>query len=144
MTQAGLPSIQASRELVQGDGSQVVNVVGSALERSAYIAAGLAVTGRWSSQAWKNALVSSSAIQLGILLHALRGGQELPSWSPAVQLVRGDWKALGPIVFLSAARGVLMGAAMYAAGERKDLLEQSLAGSLAVEASVLLRAWRQR
>ena len=141
---AHLPSLQASNDLLRGDLSQVWKVVGVTLERSALSAGGIAAAGLWNDRAWRNAFAGSALIQAVILAYAYGTGVKesttLPSWAPARALVRGDWNAVFPVITMVLGRSVLLGAGMYLAGEREKIVEQSLAGSMALELSVLLKA----
>jgi hypothetical protein len=69
----------------------------------------------------------------------------LPSGSSAVALLGGDWNALPGVVGYTILRGALIGAGMLAAGERKHVVRNAVAGTLAIEAFVIgWAAWKLR
>ena len=66
----------------------------------------------------------------------------LPSASAAASFVRGEPGAGWAITKTWLERAVLLGAGMYVLGDRRSLVRNALAGSAAIEAWVLWRAWR--
>jgi hypothetical protein len=69
----------------------------------------------------------------------------LPSGSSAVALLSGDLRALPVAVAHTVLRSGLVGAGMLVAGERKHVVRNAIAGSLAIEAFVLAwAAWKLR
>ena len=67
----------------------------------------------------------------------------LPSGSSAATLLGGDWSALPGVVGYTLVRGALIGAGMLVAGERKHVVRNAVAGTLAIEAFVLgWAAWK--
>lgn len=81
----------------------------------------------------------------GFGLGALPACAALPSGTSAASLVAGDWGALPLAVLHTALRAGLVGAGLYAAGERAAVVKKAVAGSLAIEAFVLAwAAWRRR
>jgi hypothetical protein len=136
--------MKASNQLLNGNAFKTLDVVGVTLERTALTAGGIAAAGLWSDRTWRNALSGATLIQLVVLMYSYGTGSkdstDLPSWAPAKRLVHGDWSAIFPIASTVLGRSVLLAAGMYVAGEREKLVEQSLAGSVALELSVLLKA----
>lgn len=65
----------------------------------------------------------------------------LPSGSSALSLVQGRPGAIGGVFLHTMLRAGLIGAGLAIAGERKHLVRNALAGSLAVEAFVLGFMW---
>jgi hypothetical protein len=68
---------------------------------------------------------------------------DLPSGTSAKALVQGDMKALPEVVLHTALRAGLIGTGMYIAGARTDVVRNAVAGSLAIEAFVLLWMLRE-
>ena len=69
----------------------------------------------------------------------------LPSGSSAEALVGGDWKALPLAVGHTIVRAALVGAGLFAAGERAHVVKKAVAGSLAIETFVLVwAAWKRQ
>jgi hypothetical protein len=64
---------------------------------------------------------------------------DLPSADAARKLVRGESGALVPVIFTTTCRAALIGAGLYAIGQRSHLVKGALAGAVAVEIFVL--AW---
>lgn len=143
-----LPTMAAGIELLRGDISQVIPATLLFLGRTLEIAAGIGVTGNWSDRAWKNALGGSAAVQLFLLAYAEICGKSraarLPSSKSAEALLRGDPGSV-PAVFIHwLGRSAIIGIGMLAAGERKQVAAQALAGGAAIEISVLLWALKQK
>lgn len=67
-------------------------------------------------------------------------GSDLPSGTAAKALVRGDAGALGPVIGYTLLRAGLIGAGLYAAGDRQHLVQHAVAASVAVEIFVLIWA----
>ena len=69
----------------------------------------------------------------------------LPSGSSAAALLGGDWRALPLAVGHTIVRAALVGAGLYAVGERAHVVRNAVAGSLAIETFVLgWAAWKLR
>ena len=69
----------------------------------------------------------------------------LPSGSSAVALLSGDLSALPVAVAHTAVRAALIGTGLLVAGERKRVVRNAVAGSLAIETFVLgWAAWKLR
>lgn len=66
--------------------------------------------------------------------------EQLPSETAAKALVRGEPGALFDVIYWTAFRATLIGAGLYAAGERSHLVRNAVAGALAVELGVLVWA----
>ena len=67
---------------------------------------------------------------------------QLPSETAAKALLRGEPGGLSSVVFWTLFRAGVIGAGLYAAGEREKLVRYAVAGALAVELGVLFFAWR--
>jgi len=67
---------------------------------------------------------------------------QLPSETAAKALLRGEPGALGQVVLWTVFRAGVIGAGLYAAGERDRLARYAFAGALAVELGVLYFASR--
>jgi len=76
-------------------------------------------------------------------MKALRGecpSSNLPSYSSAVKLVRGEPGGLSGVILSTAGRAALIGSGLYVlGGQRENLLKLSLAGAVGIEVFVL--AW---
>ena len=62
---------------------------------------------------------------------------DLPSGTAAKALVRGEPGSLVPVVAYTLLRAGLIGAGLYAAGQREGLTKSAIAGSVAIELFVL-------
>lgn len=65
---------------------------------------------------------------------------QLPSEMAAKALVRGEPGALLDVIYWTALRAALIGAGLYAVGERSHIVRNAVAGALAVELGVLVWA----
>lgn len=61
----------------------------------------------------------------------------LPSAGSALAFVRGDPGALPVVVFHMAARAAIIGAGLYVAGTRRNIVRTALVSSMAIETFVL-------
>lgn len=68
---------------------------------------------------------------------------QLPSETAARALIRGEPGALGSVLYWTLLRAGIIGAGLYAVGDREHTVRNALAGALAVEVGVLLFAWRE-
>ena len=69
----------------------------------------------------------------------------LPSGSSASALLAGDIGMLPKVIGYTLVRGALIGAGMLVAGERKHVVRNAFAGTLAIEAFVIgWAAWKLR
>lgn len=64
-------------------------------------------------------------------------GSDLPSGTAAKALVKGEPGALGPVIGYTLLRSVLIGAGLYAAGQRQQLVKSAVSASVAIELFVL-------
>ena len=67
---------------------------------------------------------------------------QLPSETAAKALLRGEPGGLSSVLYWTLFRAGVIGAGLYAAGEREHLLKYSVAAAAAVELGVLWFAWR--
>ncbi len=143
-----LPTMAAGIELLRGDARSIIPVTMLFLGRTLEIAAGIGLTGNWSDRSWKNALAGSAAVQLFLLGYAEFCGQSrtarLPSSKSAEALLRGEAGSIQRVALHWVGRSAIIGLGMLAAGERKDVAKQALAGGAAIEIMVLLWALRKR
>ena len=137
----------ATVDFLRGNGGKALDITLMSLGRAAEIAGGIAVTGNWDKDAWKNALGGSLSVQAFIFAYAYlnRNNSQavLPSAESATAIVRGEVEALPTLALHWIGRSALVGLGMYAFGEREKLPQQAMAGAAVIEASILLWAWKQ-
>jgi hypothetical protein len=87
-------------------------------------------------------------VQVFLLLYAyLEGSKDtarLPSSQSAEALVNGQAGSLNTVILHWLGRSAIIGLGMIAAGERKNVMKQAMAGGAAIEVAVILYALKKK
>lgn len=134
-----MPSATAAREFVQNPSGSVPHLLGSYLGRTAVVAAGMYAAGK-RKHVLRDAAAGTAIIEAVILAYFYakpRSNADLYTQQHVARFLQGDVKGLVPITEDVTIRAAEIALGMYLAGTRKDLVKDSIAGSLAVEALIL-------
>lgn len=148
---AQLPSMAASADFLKGNTSKLVDIALVTAVRAVEIAAGMYVVGGFDNREappWRRAAGGSLAVQTFILAYAMYSqgdrGADVPSSKSAQALINGEEGAYRTVFLHWLGRSAIVGAGMYLAGGRTDVVKQAMAGAAVIELTLFSWAAAQK
>lgn len=136
-----MPSAAAARDFVIGAPNSLGPLLLSYAGRTAVVAAGMAAAGK-RDHLWRDAFAGTAVVELALLgyfcLDQNRHSTKIPTQEHIANLLQGKSNALLPVIVDVATRTLEIAGGMAIAGSRKNNLKYAFAGSLAVEALILI------
>jgi hypothetical protein len=136
-----MPSAEAARSFVLGTPGSIVPLFLSYLGRTSVVAAGMAAAGK-RDHLLRDAAAGTAVVELGLLAYFSIGknqnSSDIPTQQHIADLLQGKSNALLPVLIDVAVRTLEIAGGMALAGSKKDNLKYAIAGSLSVEALILM------